>query len=192
MSSADTWLHAVFRSPSDAQDALERLAEDGVAASEIEVRSSIPLVHEVCPVGLEVHSRVPLMAVAGGLLGGTAAFLLVSLTSLAYPLPTGGMPIVPLPTAGVITFEGIALGAILCTVATVFYECRLPRLGGRAGPLDQHLATGGIIVAAKSGDGASTVWAAKATATASRIVTLPHPSPSAPPPRPGNAPRARS
>ncbi|SVD86740.1 uncharacterized protein METZ01_LOCUS439594, partial [marine metagenome] len=71
------------------------------------VRSSIPLGHEVCPVGLQVHSRAPLMAVLGGLMGGTIAILLVTLTSRAYPLPTGGMPIVPLPTAGVITFEGL-------------------------------------------------------------------------------------
>ena len=160
-----SWLHAAFDSVSDAQDALEQLAEAGVAASEIEVRSSIPLVHEVCPVGLEVRSRVPLMAVVGGLVGATVAFLLVSLTSQAYPLPTGGMPIVPLPTAGVITFEGLALGAILCTVATVLYESRLPRLGGRSGPLDQHLASGSIIVAAKSDAGASDAWAAKARAT---------------------------
>ena len=165
MAPAGSWLHAVFDSPSDAQDALEQLAEAGFTASEIEVRSSIPLVHEVCPVGLEVHSRVPFMAVVGAVLGGTAAFLLTSLTSQAYPLPTGGMPIVPLPTTGVITFEGLALGAILCTVATVFYECRLPRLRGRPGPLDQHLAAGSIIVAAKSTDGASEAWAAKATAT---------------------------
>ena len=160
-----SWLHAAFDSASDARDALEQLAEAGVTASEIEVRSSIPLVHEVCPVGLEVHSRVPLMAVVGGVLGGTAAFLLTSLTSQAYPLPTGGMPIVPLPTAGIITFEGLALGAILCTVATVFYECRLPRLGGGPGPLDQHLAAGSIIVAVKSTDGASEAWAEKASAT---------------------------
>ena len=90
-----SWLHAAFDSVSDAQDALEQLAEAGVDASEIEVRSSIPLVHEVCPVGLEVRSRVPLMAVVGGLTGATVAFLLVSLSSQAYPLPTGGMPIVP-------------------------------------------------------------------------------------------------
>ncbi len=173
MSENATWLHAAFDSTSDAQDALEQLAEAGVTASEIEVRSSIPLPHDVCPVGLEVRSRVPLMAVLGGMLGGSAAFLLTSFTSQDYPLPTGGMPIVPLPTAGVITFEGLALGAILCTVATVFFECRLPRLdgmlgerlSGRPGPLDQHLAAGSIIVAAKSSDGASEAWAAKATAT---------------------------
>ncbi len=159
------WTHAAFAKPSDAQDALERLAEAGVAASEIEVRSSIPLGHEVCPVGLQVHSRVPLMAVLGGLMGGTIAILLVTLTSRAYPLPTGGMPIVPLPTAGVITFEGLALGAILCTVATVFFECRLPRLGVPAGPFDRMLADGSIVIAVRS-DRVPSQWAAKATATA--------------------------
>ena len=162
-------LHAAFDSPSDAKDALEQLAEAGVPASEIEVRSSIPLPHDVCPVGLDVRSRVPLMAVLGGMLGGSVAFLLTSFTSQDYPLPTGGMPIVPLPTAAVITFEGLALGAILCTVATVFFECRLPRLdgllGGRPGPLDQHLAAGSIIIATKSSDGASQAWASQATAT---------------------------
>ena len=169
MSDNASWLHAAFDSTSDAKDALEQLANAGVTASEIEVRSSIPLPHDVSPVGLEVRSRVPLMAVLGGMLGGSAAFLLTSFTSRDYPLPTGGMPIVPLPTAGVITFEGLALGAILCAVATVFFECRLPRLGGmfggRPGPLDQHLAAGSIIVAAKSSEGASAAWATKATAT---------------------------
>ena len=165
MSDNASWLHAAFDSPSDAKHALAQLAEAGVPASDIEVRSSIPLPHDVRPVGLEVRSRVPLMAVLGGMLGGSAAFLLTSFTSRDYPLPTGGMPIVPLPTAGVITFEGLALGAILCAVATVFYECRLPSLGRRPGPLDQHLAAGSIIVAAKSTDGASEAWAAKATAT---------------------------
>ena len=54
-------------------------------------------------------------------------------------------------------------------MATVFFECRLPRLGGmlggESGPLDQHLAAGSIIVAAKSSEGASAAWAAKASAT---------------------------
>lgn len=75
------------------------------------------------------------------------------------------MPIVPHPTAGVITFEGLALGAILCTVATVFFECRLPRLGVPAGPFDRMLADGSIVIAVRS-DRVPSQWAAKATATA--------------------------
>ena len=171
MSGADSLLHAVFTFPSDVRDALARLAEAGIAAGDIEVRSSVPLEGGLRPVGLELGTRVHLMAVLGGLLGGTAAFLLTSLTSRAYPLPTGGMPIVPPLTSAVITFEGVAIGALLCTVATVLYECRLPRLGKRAGPLDQHLAGGNIIVVVRSSDVTSPEWASNALATEVQEVT---------------------
>ena len=105
------------------------------------------------------------MAVLGGLLGGTAAFMLTSLTSRAYPLPTGAMPIVPPLTTAVITFEGVAIGALLCTVATVLYECGLPRLRKRPGPLDRHLAGGSIILVVRSNDVTSQEWASSALAT---------------------------
>ena len=165
MSGAESWLHAVFTSPADVRHALEQLAEAGISAGDIEVRSSIPLEHDLRPAGLELRTRVHHMAVLGGLLGGTAAFMLTSLTSRAYPLPTGGMPLVPPLTSAVITFEGVAIGALLCTVATVLYECRLLRLRERAGPLDQHLAGGSIIVVVRSNDVTSQEWASNALAT---------------------------
>ncbi len=161
----ERWLHAAFTSPADVRDALAQLAAAGVASGDIEVRSSIPLDHDVRPAGLEISSRAPYMAVLGGVIGGLAAFALISLTSQAWPLPTGGMPIVPFPTTAVITFEGVAIGAILCTVATVLYECRLPRLGAASGPLDQHLAAGSIILTVRSVGTASQEWAAKALVT---------------------------
>ena len=160
------WLHAVFTNPTDVREALERLATAGVPANDIVVRSSIPLDHDVLPDGLEVTSRVPYMAVLGGLIGGLAAFALISFTSQAYPLPTGGMPIVPLPTSAVITFEGLAIGAMLCTVATVLYECRLPWLGQAPGPLDQHLATGRIVLAVRSTNTSTQDWTSTALVTA--------------------------
>ena len=171
----EQWLHAVFASPSDVRDALDRLAEAGVAAGDIEVRSSIPLDHDVRPAGLEVRSRAPYMAMLGGLMGGVAAFMLVSLTSQAYPLPTGGMPIVPIPTSAVITFEGLAIGAMLCTVATVLYECRLPRLGAAPGPLDPHLAADRILLTVRSTGVASDGWASKALVTEVQEAAAPSP-----------------
>jgi hypothetical protein len=105
------------------------------------------------------------MAVAGGLLGGTAFFLMVKLTSEAYPLPTGGMPIVPLPTAGIIAFEGTAIGAILFTVATVLFECGLPGRKG-PGPLDHHLADDRVLITVQGDEDASTAWAEQALETA--------------------------
>ena len=158
-------LHAVFASSDEVRDALAILARDGVTADDIEIRSSVPLEHDLVPAGSTLISRVPWIAVLGGFLGGTLAFLLVKLTSEAYPLPTGGMPIVALPTAGVITFEGVAIGAILCTVATVFYECGLPALGRRPGPLDHHVASGNILVTARWTDGDPREWASKALET---------------------------
>jgi hypothetical protein len=159
--------HAVFVSPYDVRDALDRLEQDGVATSDIEVRSSAPLDHDVFPHSHAVHSRMPWMALTGAVLGGTGLFSLVAWSSSVYPLPTGGMPIVAVPTTGIITFEGIAIGAILCTVATVLYECGLPgfRSAG-AGPLDHHLADDCVLVTVRCTDDASLDWAEKAAETA--------------------------
>ena len=171
----ERWLHAAFDSPSDVRDALARLATAGVAASDIEVRSSIPLDHDLHPAGLEIRSRVPYMAMLGGVLGGAAAYMLISFTSQAYPLPTGGMPIVPVPTSAVIMFEGLAIGAMLCTVATVLYECRLPQLGAGPGPLDQHLAAGSIILIVRSPGTTPQEWASRAMVTLRKRSTPRHP-----------------
>ena len=161
-----TMTHAVFETAELASAALDRLAAEGVAPTDIEVRSSIPL-HGVAPRGSVTKSRVPLMAVLGGLAGGTGAYLLASLTAQAYPLPTGGMPIVALPPIGVITFEGTAIGAILCTVLTVLVECGLPAFRRRPGPLDAYVAAGHVLVTAKVDSGA---WAEGASATATSTV----------------------
>ena len=157
--------YALFDSPIEVRQALARLAEDGVTADRIEVRSSIPLAEDIHPVGQRIRSWVSLMAVLGGLLGGTAAFLGVRFTAFAYPLPTGGMPIFPLMPTGIITFEGIAIGAILFTVATVFLECGMPNLRWRVEPFDRQLAEGKIVVAVQQVSETSTEWARTAAAT---------------------------
>jgi hypothetical protein len=73
------------------------------------------------------------------------------------------MPIVALPPIGVITFEGTAIGAILCTVITVLVECGLPSLRRGAGPLDAYIAAGHVLVAARAPAGS---WTTGAVATA--------------------------
>ena len=163
---ADGRLHAVFTTSADARTALNRLGQDGVTPDNVELRSSVPLEHDVVPVGSRVRSRIPWTSIAGATLGGTAFFMMVKLTSEAYPLPTGGMPIVPMPTTGVITFEGVAIGAVLTTVATVLFECGLPGWGRKPGPLDHHLALDHVLVSVKCDETASTAWAAKAIETA--------------------------
>ena len=106
-------MHAAFRTSAEARVALNRLGQDGVAPQDVEVRSSVPLEADVIPVGSRLRSKIPWTSLVGATLGGTVFFLMVKLTSEAYPLPTGGQPIVALPPAGVITFEGLAIGAVL-------------------------------------------------------------------------------
>ncbi len=79
------------------------------------------------------------LAAVGGLVGGTCGYLLTSLTQRAYPLPTGGMPIVPPWTNGIIVYELTMLGAILTTLVYMFVAAPLPSFGAarhRSGNLD--------------------------------------------------------
>ena len=164
--SAETgeWLHAAFGSYEDARRAIRRLEDDGVPAEDVEVRTSAPIDRELLPTLANPVSRVFRMAALGGFLGGTAFFLLVKLTSEAYPLRTAAVPVVALPPAGIVTFEGVAIGAILSTVATVLYECGLPGRR-RTGPLDHHLADDHVLVAVRCPEGASTEWSSGAIET---------------------------
>jgi len=164
MAQNGSWFHAVFASPEDARYALKKLGEAGVSAKDIEMRSSIPL-EGIHPVGAAPKTWLPWTSLLGGLIGGTAMFLLVSFSSQAYPLPTGGMPIVPAPTTGIIVFEGTAIGATLFTVFTVLLEGRLFRMGRAPRPLDRYLAAGNVIISVKSSGAGSQEWAKGAMVT---------------------------
>lgn len=131
---------------------LAELAGAGVERDQIEVRSAFPLDNlENAPP--RRRSLVLPAALLGGLAGGVAAFLLASLTAQAYPLVTGGLPIVAGPPVAIVTYEGTALGVILATVAAVLLQGRLLRRS-RAGALDHHLAEGLMVVSLLEVDGA--------------------------------------
>ena len=54
--------------------------------------------------------------------------VLTSGTQLAFPLVTGGKPILSIPPMTIIVYEGTMLGAILFTVIGIIIESRLPRI----------------------------------------------------------------
>ena len=93
------------------------------------------------------HShRLYVFPLIGALCGLTAGILLTSMTQVAYPLVTGGKPILSLPPMAIVTYEGTMLGAILFTVLGILFESRLPRL--RLGLYDDRITEGhiGVIV----------------------------------------------
>ena len=92
----------------------------------------------------ERHSshRLYVWPFVGALCGMTAGIILTSMTQMAYPLVTGGKPILSLPPMAIITYEGTMLGAILFTVIGIIVESRLPRL--RLGLYDDRITEGHI------------------------------------------------
>jgi hypothetical protein len=140
-------IYGLFSTSDAARNALAALRTGspdlGIKKDSIIVISSEPLEGQ----GLgwdEQRSRMPWLAVLGGLAGGATGYALASFTQRAYPLPTGGMPIVaPWPT-GIVVYELTMLGAILTTIVTFLITARLPRYRDRI--YDPEVSYGKILV----------------------------------------------
>jgi hypothetical protein len=94
------------------------------------------------------------LAAVGAVIGGTCGYLLTSLTQKAYPLPTGGMPIVPPWTNGIIVYELTMLGAILTSLLLLFLGAHLPDFGTHLS--DPEMWDGKILVGVTDPPEAST------------------------------------
>lgn len=75
----------------------------------------------------EHHSKVPLVVLTGGILGGLAGFALQVWTAVyVYPMNVGGRPNFSWPAFIVPTFECTILGAALAAVLGMFFLNGLP------------------------------------------------------------------
>ncbi len=130
----------------EAGDALQRL---GLAHDDYDFLTGAPY-----PEGAfgEHHSshRLYVFPFVGALCGLTAGILLTSMTQMAYPLVTGGKPILSLPPMAIVTYEGTMLGAILFTVLGILFESRLPSTN--LGLYDDRITEGYIGVIVKCED----------------------------------------
>jgi Alternative complex III, ActD subunit len=135
---------AIFDTAKEAVEAAEelRFVEPNSAVS---VLSSEPIHSEIEKNPGGRKSRIGLFAIAGGVLGATAAILLTVITSKSMNLVTGGMPVVAPWAFGIIVFEMTALGAVLSTLGRMAAEAGLMR---RALPVecDNAVAEGRIAV----------------------------------------------
>jgi hypothetical protein len=119
-------LYGLYRTPQAAQRAFDSLREMGVASEKITIMSSEPL-EEYEFGSLDRSGVIPWMAAVGALIGFAGAYLLTSLTQQAWPINTGGMPIVTRMTNTIILFELTMLGAVLASVFTLLVTARIPR-----------------------------------------------------------------
>jgi len=136
-------IYGLFPDPNSAERGMNALRNAGVSPSKIVVMSGVP--YEQFSFGhADPPTAMPWLAVLGGLVGGTCGFLLARLTQEAYPLVTGGMPILaPWPTS-IVTYELTMLGAVLTTVVTLLITTKLPNWSAKL--YDPEVSNGKIMI----------------------------------------------
>jgi len=136
-------IYALFTSPDAAQRAVSMLHSAGVGDDRITIVTGEPY-EEYDFAHRDKATWMWYIAAAGGFVGLAIATWLARLTEIAWPLPTGNMPIVAWWPNLIIMFELTMLGGILSAVATLLVSARLP--ARRAGLYDPAVMDGNILV----------------------------------------------
>jgi len=136
-------VYALYAEARDVQRVFHGLLAAGLPEREIVIISSDPI--EEYEFSHRDHATwMYWIAAGGGLIGLLAATWLTRMTELAWPLPTGNMPLVTWWPNIIVMFEMTMLGAILATVITLLITAGIPR---RAAALyDPEVSDGKILV----------------------------------------------
>ena len=136
-------VYGLFSSPDAAQRAVNMLNAAGVTDDRITIVTGEPYEEH----GFAHRDKATWMwyiAAAGGFAGLSFATWLTRMTELAWPLPTGNMPIVAWWPNLIIMFELTMLGGILSAVATLLVTAKLP--SKRSALYDPAVMDGNILV----------------------------------------------
>jgi molybdopterin-containing oxidoreductase family membrane subunit len=147
-------VYGLFSSPDAAQRAINMLHAAGVADDRITIVTGEPY-EEHDFAHRDKATWMWYIAAAGGFIGLAVATWLTRTTELAWPLPTGNMPIVAWWPNLIIMFELTMLGGILSAVATLLVTAKLP--SKRSGLYDPAIMDGNILVGVDDPSDASAV-----------------------------------
>ena len=136
-------VYALYSTPDAAQLAVNGLRAAGIGDDRITILSSEPF-EEHDFAHRDKATWMGWIAAAGGVTGLAFAAWLTRMTELAWPLPTGNMPIVAWWPNLIIMFEMTMLFAILAAVITLLVTARLP--GRRPALYDPDVMNGKILV----------------------------------------------
>ncbi len=142
MASANA-IYGLFPDPASADRAVNALQAAGVSRGRIVVMASEPF-DDYLFSKADRGTAMPWWAVLGGMVGGTSGFLLAVYTQEAYPLVTGGMPIIASWPTGIVTYELTMLGAVIATVITLLITTGLPKWGAKL--YDPEISNGKILI----------------------------------------------
>jgi hypothetical protein len=162
-------IYALYDTGDAAQRAVNSLRNAGIADSAITVISDQPM--EAYEFGeMNRATRIWYIASGGGLIGLVFATWLTRMTELAWPLPTGNMPIVSWWPNLIVIFELTMLGAILATVATLLVTGQLLRR--RPALYDPRVSDGKILVGVENAARAEDVERALVAAGSPQITRI--------------------
>jgi hypothetical protein len=136
-------VYSLYPTPEDAQRAVNRLRAAGVPDAQITIVSSEPFEeHEFAH--RDKATWMGWIALAGAILGLLSATWLTRMTEVAWPLPTGNMPIVAWWPNLIVMFELTMLGGIIAAVVTLLLTAELVRR--RPAFYDPAVSDGHILV----------------------------------------------
>jgi Protein of unknown function (DUF3341) len=138
-----TSVYALYPTPDAAQRAVNNLHAAGVSDAQITILSAEPFEEH----GFADRDKATWMgwiALGGAIVGLASATWLTRMTELAWPLPTGNMPIVAWWPNLIVMFELTMLGGILAAVITLLVTARLVRR--RPALYDAAVSEGQILV----------------------------------------------
>ena len=162
-------VYALYPDPSSAQRAVNGLYAAGVPEDDVIVMSGEPF--EAQPFAhRDSATWLWYIACLGGFIGLAFATWLTRMTELAWPLPTGNMPIVSWWPNLIVIFELTMLGAILATVATLLVTGELLRR--RPALYDPRVSDGKILVGVDSPSRADDVERALVSAGSPQITRI--------------------
>jgi hypothetical protein len=136
-------IYTLYADPTSAEHAVEALHTVGVADRDIVVMSSEPI-DERRTSRRQESTGLFWIAAAGGGAGGSVGLWLTIATARAWPLVTGGMPIVAWWPTLIVVFELTMLGAMLATTTALIVTAKLLRRGSALN--SPEIADGKILV----------------------------------------------
>jgi len=159
-------VYSLYPTPDAAQRAVNRLRAAGVAEEQITVISSEPFEeHEFAQ--RDRATAMGWIALGGAIVGLASATWLTRMTELAWPLPTGNMPIVAWWPNMIVMFELTMLGGIVAAVVTLLVTATLVRR--RPAFYDPAVSDGQILVGVDNPRDAAAVEHALAGADVRRL-----------------------
>jgi hypothetical protein len=140
----------LFQEPEAAANAMDGLKAAGFELGSFDVMTGTPYPEGAFGEHVPQH-RLFRFPAFGALIGFTTALLFTAATQLAYPVISGGKPVLSLFAMLVIIYELTMLCSVIATVIGIIFESRLPNLN--PGAYDPRITEGmiGVVISAPAG-----------------------------------------